>query len=406
MNFPLYISKRYFFSKKKKNFINIIAIVSMIVVSLASASIIIGLSVFNGMEGLLKSIYGEFDAAIAISPIEGKSMSYTPGLRKQILAIDGVEDIIEVIEDNALLKYNKSQKIVKVKGVSENFITNEKLKSAIRQGKYELQNDQESKAIVGRGILYKLGISLRDEFTALQFFYPKGGKVSRSAPYKMYYKENILPGASFALEQTYDDNYVFVPISFAEKLFNYQGKRTGLELVIPNKADINTVQVALKKKIGDKYTILNAEEQHASLYKILKVEKLFVFLFLMLVIGLASINIYFALSMLVIEKKKDIKILAAMGAHTTLIKKVFLSEGLIIAFIGAGSGLLFGLLVAWLQQTYGFITMGVSSAVMPAYPVKIIVSDFIFTAISIICITFLASIQPANRASKLATQPE
>ncbi|WP_109832084.1 ABC transporter permease [Reichenbachiella versicolor] len=402
MNFSLFISRRYFFSKKKKNFINVIAIVSMVVVSLASAALIIGLSVFNGMENLLKSIYGEFDAAIQITPSIGKSMKLSPELKSNILKIDGIEDIVEVIEDNAFLKYNNSQKIVKVKGVSQNFIDQKRLKSAIREGVYELDNGEEPRAIIGRGIQYKLGIMMKNEFTALQFFYPKSGNPSRSAPYKMYNRANIMPGASFALEQTYDDNYIFVPISFAERLFSYKDKRTSLELIIPNKSDIPRIQNQLIKEIGESYTVLNAEQQHASLYKALKIEKLFVFIFLMMVIGLASINIFFSLSMLVIEKKKDIHILSAMGASSGLIRKIFLSEGLIIAFVGAGSGLLLGLTIAWLQQTFGFISMNVSSAVMPAYPVKIMASDFGFTAISIILITFLTSIQPANRASKLA----
>lgn len=375
----------------------------MMVVSIGTAALIIALSVFNGMEDLLRSIHSEFDAPLQVIPNEGKSFNFTAEFKGEILAIEGVKDIVEVVEDKSLLKYNNSQMIVTIKGVSQNFIDHERMKDAIREGEYKFNYGEINKAIIGRGILYKMGISMRNEYYPLQFFYPKNVKPGSLDPSKYYQRANILPGAAFALEQHYDDNYILVPIDFAEKLFNYKDKRSSLEILVENGVSLNSIQNQLREKIGGQFKILNADEQHADIYKILQIEKLFIFVIFSLIVGIASINIFFSLSMLVTEKLSDISMLMAMGATNKLVAKIFLSEGAIIAFLGAGSGLILGFLIAWTQETFGFITMGVQSAVMAAYPVKIVGTDFVYTAICIICITFLAAIQPAVRASRQST---
>ena len=376
----------------------------MLVVSIGTAALIIVLSVFNGMEGLLRSIYGTFDAPLQILPAEGKSFAFTEDLEQQILSIDGILDITEVIEDNALIRYNDAQMIVKIKGLSENFIDQGRMKNALRQGELKFNDNNTSYAIIGRGIQFNLGVSLRNDFLALQFFYPKNAKPGTVDPYKHYNRANIMPGGVFALEQFYDDNYVFVPIAFTERLFDYKKKRTSLELMVDPEKDLLAMQSKLSKALGNSFVVLNSDQQHADLYKVLKIEKLFVFIIFSMIVGIASINIFFSLSMLVIEKKPDISSLFAMGASKKLIRKIFLTEGAIIAFIGAGSGLVLGFTISWLQQNYGIVSMGVASSVTQAYPVQIIATDFVFTAFTIILITFIASIQPAIRASRQGIQ--
>lgn len=372
----------------------------MLVVSIGTAALIIVLSVFNGMESLLRSIYGTFDAPLQVLPAEGKSFVFDDDLKSKVQGIEGVLDITEVIEDNALIRYDDAQMIVKIKGMSNNFIEQGRMKDAIRQGELKFHDNNTSYAIIGRGIQFNLGISLRNDFLALQFFYPKNVKPGALDPYQYYSRANIMPGGVFALEQQYDDNYVFVPLSFTERLFSYKGKRTSLELMVDPEQDLLRIQSRLSKALGKDYIVLNSDQQHADLYKVLKIEKLFVFIIFSMIVGIASINIFFSLSMLVIEKKPDISSLFAMGASKKLIRKIFLTEGAIIAFIGAGSGLVLGFLVSWLQQTYGIVSMGVATSVTQAYPVEIIATDFLFTAITIIFITFVASIQPAVRASR------
>ena len=403
MNLSFFIARRYFFSKKKKNFINIIAIISMLVVSIGTASLIIALSIFNGMEGLLRGIYGEFDAPIQVLPQNGKSFVFTEELKEIIYAQPDVIDIIEVVEDNALMRYNNSEMIVKIKGYSDNFLEHERMKSAISEGEYQFFDGANYNAIIGRGILYKMGISLRNKLYPLQIYYPKNVRPGSLNPSSYYRRSTILTGGVFALEQFYDDNYVFVPIQFAEELFDYSDKRTAVELLLKPGSDISALQMVLKNEIGDDFKILTADEQHADIYKVLQIEKLFIFITLSLIVGIASINIFFSLSMLVTEKKGDISILMAMGASRKLIRKLFLSEGALIAFIGAGSGLALGYLIASAQEKYGFLEMGVESAVMAAYPVKILMTDFIYSAVCIIIITMMAAVQPALRAAGQST---
>lgn len=372
----------------------------MLVVSIGTAALIIVLSVFNGMEGLLRSIYGTFDAPLQVMPAVGKSFVPTEELKRKIMETDGILDITEVIEDNALIRYSDAQMIVKIKGMSDNFIEQGRMKNAIRQGELKFEDGKTSYAIIGRGIQFNLGVSLRNDFLALQFFYPKNVKPGAVDPHQYYSRANIMPGGVFALEQQYDDNYVFVPISFTEKLFDYKGKRTSLELMVDPEKDLPAIQHSLSQTLGSDFVVLNSDQQHADLYKVLKIEKLFVFVIFSLIVGIASINIFFSLSMLVIEKKPDIHSLFAMGAPKNLIRKIFLFEGAIIAFIGAGSGLVLGFIFSWVQKTYGIISMGISTSVTQAYPIEIIPADFIFTALTIILITFIASIQPSIRASK------
>jgi len=401
MNFPLFIANRYFFSKKKKNFINVIAIISMAVVAIATAALIIALSVYNGMEGLLRSIYGSFDAELSITPTEGKSFVLTDEMLKEINGVSGVENITEVIEDNVLLKYNESQKLVKMKGFSDNFLDYSHMNPYIIDGRFTFRKDSVQYAIVGNGIRYALSINMQDDFYPLQFFYPKNVKPGALDPSNYFSRANIMPGGVFRLEQHYDDEYVFVPLDFAQNLLNYGDKRTSLEITTTDAATIEEVQDQLVAVLGDGFRVLNSDQQHSDLYKILRIEKLLVFLIFSLIIAIASINIFFSLSMLVIEKRRDIAVLLAMGASTHKIRRIFLSEGAIIAFAGSGIGLLLGLTIAWLQETFGLVSMGGGeSLILTAYPVEIQLADFIYTALCIIMITFLASIHPAIMAPK------
>ena len=371
----------------------------MAVVAIATAALIIALSVYNGMEGLLRSIYGSFDAELSISPTEGKSFVLTDAMLKEINGVAGVESITEVIEDNVLLKYNESQKLVKMKGLSDNFIESSNMNPYIVDGRFAFRKDSVQYAIVGNGIRYALSINMHDDFYPLQFFYPKNVKPGALDPSNYFSRANIMPGGVFRLEQHYDDEYVFVPLDFAQNLLNYGDKRTSLEITTNDAVSIAEVQEQLIKVLGDGFRVLNSDQQHADLYKILRIEKLLVFLIFSLIIGIASINIFFSLSMLVIEKRRDIAVLLAMGASTHKIRRIFLSEGAIIAFVGSGIGLLLGLTIAWLQEAFGLVSMGGGeSLILTAYPVEIQLADFIYTALCIIMITFLASIHPAIMA--------
>jgi len=363
-------------------------------------ALIVVLSVFNGLEGLLKNLYGGFDADVVISASAGKSFAYTEELRQKIKQVEGTAFIAEVIEDNVLIKYNQSQRVVRMKGVSNEYLNQGRIDRSIVAGDPKLTEGNVNYAIVGRGVQYDLSINPNNDFFTVQFYYPRDIGPGVTNPEKMYNIRYAYPASVFAIEKYYDENYVFIPIKLAEELTAYKNRRTSIEIELKENTDPKKVKNELQVLLGNDFKVLQGEEQHEDLYKILRIEKLFVFIIFALVIAIASINIYFALTMLVIEKKKDIAILFAQGGTSGLIKRIFLKEGAIIAFSGSLVGLVLGLGISYAQEQYGLISMGLQTSIMNAYPVKIIWTDVLFSILTIILITFLASIQPAIKASK------
>jgi lipoprotein-releasing system permease protein len=400
LNLPLFIAKRYFFSKRKKNFINLISILSMVGVAFSTAALIIVLSVFNGLEDLLRSLNSSFDPELKIEIVKGKSFEVDDVLRKKIEAIEGVEIVTDVIEDYAYMRYRDADMVVTIKGVSDNFMDQHRLDGHIVDGRLRLVENGVNYAIIGRGIQYALSIGIENNIYPLQVFYIKSANASIFDVSKIYRRKNIEPGSVFSIEKNYDENYVFLPLSFAQELLDYGDKRTSLEIKTVAGANIKKVQSRIKDLLGERFSVLTNEEQHKDLYKLLKMEKLFVFISLTLLILVSSINIFFSLMMLVIDKKKDVAILSAMGASPMLIKRIFLSEGALIAFLGAAIGLLLGGAICWLQDQYGLVGMGMENALVANYPIKLKSIDFVTTSSVVIAITFLISFYPASLAGK------
>jgi lipoprotein-releasing system permease protein len=321
-------------------------------------------------------------------------------LRSKIEGVQGIGVVTEVIEDIALVKYRDSQMVARIKGVGDNFLDQTNLGQSIVAGDLKFKQDGVDYAIIGRGIQYSLSITPSNDFYTLQVFYPKNVRVGTIDPSKLYNRKNIMPGGIFAIEKQYDENYIFVPLSFAQELFDFGNKRTSLEIMLKPGARLKQVQNQLNSLLGEEFLVLNRDEQHSGLLKAIHIEKLFVFITFSFILAIASFNIFFSLTMLAIDKKKDISVLYSLGADDAIIKKIFLAEGAIIAFSGAVFGLSIGLIVCWIQQTYGIVSMGMETSVLDAYPVKMQFQDFLYTAISIIIITFLASYRPAMIATR------
>ena len=367
----------------------------------ATIALVAALSVFNGLEGLIRNIYYTFDAEIRVTAVKGKSFEVNELFLDSISSVEGVAVITEVIEDNALLKYRDRQMVVKLKGVSDNFSYQNHLDSMIVEGDYMLHKKGINYAIIGRGVQYILSVSLDDGLYPLQFWYPKTKKALSLNPEKAFNRKNIRASAAFAIEKQYDDRYVFVPLDFSKQLFEYDNKRTSLEIKTKSYVQIDKVKKAIQEKLGNKYLVQNSDEQHASLLRAIKIEKFFVTLTLSVILALASVGIFFSLTMLVIEKKKDVAILFAMGAPVKIIKKIFLTEGIIIGLAGAGLGLILGFTLCWAQQTFGIVSMGMKTSIVDAYPVKMQLADFIYTGITIFIITLIVSYGPAIRAARV-----
>ncbi|MDO1444805.1 FtsX-like permease family protein [Rhodocytophaga aerolata] len=401
MNLALFIARRYFFSRKKKNFINIISNISMIGVCVGTMALVIVLSVFNGLEDLFRSLYGTFNSQIQVKAAEGKFFELTPELLSSINSVEGVESVAEVIEDNVVLTYREAQSIVKMRGVSNNFLKQNGLDSVIVAGKLVLQEDGVDYAIMGSGVQFMLSVSLKDDLYPLQIWYPNNTKktIDLNSPNAIFRKP-IRPGAVFAIEQQYDNNYIFVPLSFARDLVQAGNNRTSLEIKTASGIDIRKVQNALKTKLGNQYTVQNRDEQHANLLRAIQFEKLFVYITFSFILAIASFNIFFSLTMLALDKQKDVAVLSAMGASAGFIKRLFITEGAIIAFTGAATGIVLGFVICWLQQTFGFVSMGMQTSVVDAYPVQMRIEDFARVGLTIIVIVFVASYFPAVKASK------
>lgn len=364
-------------------------------------SLVTALSVFNGLEGLIRSLYNTFDPEIKISASLGKTFPVDSAFLYKIQQIEGVAFVTEVIEDNALLKYKEDQMVVKVKGVTENFLAQGRMDSMIVAGQFQFHRGDYEYAIIGRGIQYMLSVNLSNNMFPLQLLYPKNKASLSIDPQKLIARENILPGGVFAIEKQYDDNYVFVPIAFAQRLFNYNQQRSSLEIKTKTGYSINKVRNRIRDLLGKNFVVQNSDEQHASLLKAVKVEKLFMHFTISFILAIASFNIFFCLTMLAIKKKKDVAVLFSMGASAGLIKRIFLFEGALIAFTGSFIGLLTGTLLCLAQEKFGFVSMGMETAIVDAYPVEMQLTDFLSTAVTIVIITIVASYRPAARAATI-----
>ena len=374
----------------------------MVGVAISTMALVAVMSVFNGLEDLIRGLFSSFDSELQVTPVAGKSFVATEDWLTAIREVEGVEVITEVIEDNALLEYRGNQHIARVKGVSDNYFEHERFSKGYFWGDTTLGTGMRPGAILGRGVAFALSVNLDDINSVLNIYYPKAPKSAASLdPNQLYASGQVEPRGFFSIEQGVDNEYILVPIDFFKDLLGYGQKRTALELKVSPEYSISTVQKAVQAHLGADFAVKNADEQHATLIRTVKLEKLFVFLTLTFILALASFNIFFSLSMLAIEKKKDLAVLKSMGAKNSLIRGIFLKQGALIAFSGAILGLILGLLLVWAQAEFGLISLGIASGVVDAYPVRIHWPDLGWISLAVVTITLLASWRPAWIAAQV-----
>ena len=399
MNVSLWIARRYFISRKKKSFISLLSNIAMLGVAVGTAALVIVLSVFNGMEDLNRQLFKSFDADIKMTPIAGKRFLMNDLLLKNAQKTAGVQLVTQVIEDNALARYGDRRTVVKLKGVDSTYQQRHQLDNAMIEGKLTLRADEEPQAVVGITAQQVLSLNLSDFLTPLELWYPRGGTKTLNFNSPDAFNQQIIRVSGIYALETRFDNYVIVPLAFAAQLLDYGNQRSALEITLQPNANPDEVKARLQEKMGITFQIQTRDEGNADLLRAIRVEKLFVTIALGLIVLVAGLNIFFSLSMLVIEKRADIKMLFAMGATAALVKRIFLLEGAIVALVGALVGLLFGTLICWFQQQYGLVSMGLSS-VVDAYPVKMQATDFVVIGGTVVFITILVAYLPANRAAK------
>lgn len=401
MDISYRIAVRYFFSRNKRSFISLIARIAMAGVAVGTMAMVVVLSVFNGMEDLNRKIFKTFDSDVRILPAEGKRFKMTPSLMSELKAVDGVKLVTKVVEDNALARYGNQQTIIRLKGVDSTFEQQGQLDTAMIEGSLKLiGNNGTPYAVIAEGVRNALSISLEDIFTPLELLYPRtGSKTLNLTSPEAFNQLNLRPGGVFSIESRYDD-YIIAPLKQVESLMGYNGELSALEVFIGPGYTEKDVSEEIGAKLGKAFVVKDRDSLNADLLRAIKMEKLFVAVTLSLIILVAAINIFFSLSMLAIEKKKDVSMLYAMGATQSLIRKIFIAEGAIVAFSGAIAGLLGGITICWLQIRYGFVSMGMTTSLVDAYPVKLIWEDILYTGVIVVMITMVVSYIPARRAAE------
>ena len=401
MKLSVYIAKRYLFAKKSRNAINIISAVSVAGVAVGTMALIIVLSVFNGLETMVSAIFNTFDPDIKISAREGKTFIADTTKLRMLSDVYGVCCYSLSLEENALLKYGDRQFIATIKGVDDNYSLVTNIDSSMWEGEFILKNENGTRpfAVPGLGVAQNLGIRV-NFITPLTIIYPgKNASTALSAENTLN-RRYIFPSGIFEVEKEYDSKYVYIPIDVAREVTEIEKGISSIEVRFNGQADPGEVQKTITKIYGEEYTVKNRFEQQEIFYKVMKSERLAIYFILTLILIIASFNIIGSLTMLIIEKERDIEILKSLGADKGLIRKIFIFEGWLISIIGATAGIILGFIICWLQQTFGLVKLQSDSLIMDAYPVVMKVKDFIIVPATVLLIGYWAAWYPVRFLTK------
>lgn len=397
MNLPVHIAKRYLFSKKSHNAINIVSGISVAGVAVVTAAMVIVLSVFNGFEGLVISLYNVFEAPIVVTPAEGKTLELSTIPIDKILETEGVIGYVEVLEESCLIRYRDKQYFAQIKGVSDNFLELSDMDSMVIDGDAFMHVNGAPAALLGSGVAYHLSANVNDPINPLQIYVPKRGSSSID-PSKAFNIKQIYATGVFSVQADFDLKYVITPIKFARELLDHEGRVSSLELALAPKANMESVREEIQDKLGADYVVKDRFQQNEILYKIMKSEKWAVFMILSFILMISIFNVIGSLTMLIIEKKKDINILRSMGASEQLIQRIFVLEGIFISMIGAVSGLILGLLVCWAQIQFEVIKLNSGgNYIVQSYPVEVQPMDVLSVFLVVATIGLLAAWLPVRK---------
>ncbi len=399
MNFAIYIARRYLVSKKSRNAINIISLISVLGVATGTAALVIILSVFNGFEDLIKRLNNSFDPDIKIEAAYGKTFEADPLLLRKIDLMEFVQAYSLCLEENAMLQYNDNQMIATIKGVDENFTNVSGLDSMIVSGDFIMEFYGATTAVLGRGISYNLQV--QPDFSApISIYVPSRTRQIRgnfSDAADNLNRINVYAGGIFAIQQEFDSKYVILPLDAVQDLLEYENHVSSIELKLKTGTSHSSALKQIESVLGEDFLVKDRNRQHAYAYKIMKAEKWTIFMILIFILLIASFNVIGSLTMLIIDKKADIKILKSMGADNNLIRKIFFYQGVLICLAGAMLGVLIGSLVSWIQMKYGVVSLGTTgSFIIDAYPVFVKPMDILYIFVSVMIIGVLAAWYPVR----------
>lgn len=369
-------------------------------VMISAAALIIVLSVYNGFEGLVLSLFNRFNPEILIEPSKGKTFYLKDFPNDQLRSLDGIQFLEPVLEENVLIRYKEKQSIVRMKGVGSNYTTMNRLDTAVVQGDFLLGKSRLNYAVLGYGVAYNLQVQLSDFQTPLHFYLPDKTKKLSSGLQNNFKTARLFPSGFFSLRQDYDEKYVFVPLHFARNLLDLPLSVSSIEIGLYTNFHPEDVKPQIEALLGNDFIVKTRKEQQSFLLKMMRSERWAIFLILGFILLIAAFNVIGSLSMLIIDKTKDIFTLHALGANRPFILSIFAWEGILISLAGGLFGLFVGGLIAWLQQTYGFIGLGGNgSFVVEAYPVQIKAIDFLLVMAIVIITSFFSVIYPLFQLS-------
>lgn len=400
MRLPFFIARRYLFAKKSHNIINVISGISAAGIMVGTMALIIVLSVFNGFEHVIVSLFNTFDPDIRITLVEGKTFHAGDIAADKIKQMNGIVRYTDVLEENALLRCNNRQYFATIKGVSPEFQQSSGLDSMLVEGDMVLESKGEPFAIAGRGVAFYLGLNPQDMVHKLEIYVPRRGATA-ARPDQAFNSAKLFISGIFAIQDDFDSKYVLLPLGFTRELLDYTDEVSAVELGLKKGIETEQVQKNLQTLVGPKFKVQNRFQQQSTLYSLMKSEKLAVFFILGFILLIASFNVIGSLSMLIIEKKKDINILWSMGADGRLIRRIFLVEGLLVTTLGALTGLILGAIVCWVQQHFGIVKLQVSggSFLIDSYPVSMQLFDFVMVFLTVFFIGLAAVILPVRNIS-------
>lgn len=386
---------RYFRSKKTTNAINIIAWIAITAIAVGTASLIIILSVFNGFEDLVKGLYGDFYPAYKVVPIKGKTFELSNAQTKQLKSLKDIKAFSFVAEEKALLT-GAFQTIVTIKGVENNYQQVNPIQPYIRRGSFELGNANIPGIVMGAGIENAAGINTEKVFEAATLYFPnRNGNLLSGDGLNSF---SVIPTGAFIVQQEFDNKYAFTNLAFVQYMLGLKSNEYSA-IEINAKENNNNLIKQLQTILGNQVQIQTRYQQNASLYSVMQLEKWVIYGILSLILVVAAFNMIGALSMLVLEKQKDIAVLRALGATSNRIRNIFLLEGLLLAAIGAGAGIVLGGGICWVQEQFHLIKLGGSTFIIDYYPVKILPLDFILVLLTVTAISFTAAWVTAQKTS-------
>ena len=365
------------------------------------------LSVFNGFEGLVKSLYSSFYPDVKISPVSGKEIVLTPEQLQKIRSVRGVKAVSLVVEEKALIQ-NKAndadsvdyQSIAYLKGVDSNYTSVTTVADHLLGGNFNIGTEDKPLLILGYGVENALHVQSESNIRPLAVYMPRKDAVNLDDPLQSLSNEAVNTSGTFVIQQDFDNKYAITNLDFIKRML-VMGKDaySGAEIAVTNGIDADDVKDELKTVLGKNYLVQNRFEQNVSLFSVMRIEKWIIYAILSLILIVAAFNMVGALTMLVLEKKQDISVLHALGANRNFIQKIFLTEGLLLAIIGGGVGMLLAFVIGILQIKLHLIPLQGNTFMIDYFPVKMVLSDFLLVSFTVLVIALIASWIPARKAA-------